>query len=219
MPLTFDAIELHGVRVPQQLPWGDANSDENPRQPLIDMARQWSMVEVRMAGIRRARRIEQEIEKNVLNEANIDANTNHGDPNTQVSLPEHVKAIKEAAIASSNESMKKHGEKVSTRLVNEILNLVDSDGPIKSSTSQNFLATAAENARRSELNRKRTAIAVASKTKDEEQIHDTNIQKQQSKESTQSGNPLQIRYPIIYKFQEGYTNAVRRPVLLRDFLL
>jgi hypothetical protein len=36
--------------------------------------------------------------------------------------------------------------------------------------------------------------------------------------STGSVASMQMRYPVVFKFQEGFTNAVRRPVRLEDFL-
>jgi hypothetical protein len=70
----------------------------------------------------------------------------------------------------------------------------------KAVASHSFLIQAAEKSRAAEIARRRISIAAAEATK---------------KAVVTSARG---KYPVIYKYQEGFTNAVRRPVRVSDFL-
>jgi len=231
--LTFDAAELHGVVVPRQSPWGAADSEDNPRVPLVDIARQWVAVEVRLAHIRSARR-RGGAAAAAAGEQQPDGETSPDAPprpaRAAVELPAHVKAFK-AAHAAAAAAASAAGAGAGS----------DADAPpppppppppvaAVPTTASNFLTAAAERARLATLNRKRTAIAASALLLQQQKLAagggaasaaaSASASASAAPEAAlrSSTNALQLRYPVVYKYQEGYTNAVRRPVLLSDFL-
>jgi hypothetical protein len=73
-----------------------------------------------------------------------------------------------------------------------------------------FLAAAANRSRQAELARKRQGLSGAPKPGAAAGLAG----------AKPSGTPTAAakHYPVIYRYQEGYTNAVRRPVRISDFV-
>ena len=82
-----------------------------------------------------------------------------------------------------------------------------SDEAVASSTSMaasRFLVAAGQKARQAEIRQKRLLMSIALQKKGAYGISSNDVKSQMG------------RYPVVYKYQEGFTNAVRRTVRLAD---
>lgn len=244
--LTFEASETHGVSVPRQSPWGAADSETNPRVPLNDVARQWAAVEVRLTHIR-SKRLRAGGEDGGGGDGGAtspEATERATVARVTVALPAHVKAIQAAAVAAAAATAAAPSAAAAAAAKSAASMHEHSAAPLPTAaapTASNFLTAAAERSRLAELNRKRTAIAAASQLAQVQRVQlaaasadgdgrggealsvapTTAASKAAAAAAQQlrgSSNAAALRYPVLYKFQEGFTNAVRRPVLLSDFL-
>ena len=154
-----------------------------------------------------------------------DTKLNYPPPTNTVELPEHVKK----QLMATGSSGASHAASTS------VLATTDNTGTdTKPIPNRNFLAEAASKSRGAELARKRLQVLDNSNNSSN---NDNNINNNDSttiltagsvsSTSTVSGNTnssstttpnTTVTYPVIYKFQEGFTNAVKRSLKINDFL-